>query len=80
MKNRSERFVDDAKRSLEECKEKGAFAKARALFFEKACQSEDFSCCGGDARRAARIREGGYQLGKRTFKRIPRKLKRITAK
>ena len=39
----SERFVNDATRSLEECKEKGAFAKARALLFEKACQSEDFS-------------------------------------
>jgi hypothetical protein len=36
-------FVNEAKKSLEECKKDAAFAKARALFVEKACESEDFA-------------------------------------
>ena len=43
MKKIPRAFINEAKKGLEECKNKGAFAKAKALLVEKACESEDFA-------------------------------------
>ena len=43
MERQAERFINEAKKGLEDCKEEGSFAKARGLLVEKACESEDFA-------------------------------------